>query len=135
MEWHDILLVLVDVSVPIGLNVPILEFILNRIGREFVNVLDGIVPSDAPLHILDDVVPSLEIEESPLTIKTASYFVHSLFDLIDYIGIAVFVLKVDILALLLLLNGVGELAKEISGVELLATDVNGDVFVHNVLLF
>lgn len=55
--------------------------------------------------------------------------------LAHYIGIAVLVLKVDILTLLLLLNGVGELAKEISGVKLFATDVDGDVFFHNVLLF
>ena len=129
------MLVLVDVLRPIGADAPILLMHFPRIGREFVNVVDGVVPSDRPLHILDDIIPSLEIEESPLAIKTASYFVHSPFDLIDYIGIAVLVLKVEVSAFLLLFNGVGELAKEISSVELLATDVDGDVFFHIVNCF
>ena len=125
-----IFLVFIDVLRPIGVNAPILLMHFHHIIGEFVNVLDGVVPPDAPLHILDDVVPSLEIKESPLTIKTASYFVHGLFDLIDYIGIAVFVLKVEVSAFFLLLNGVGKLTEKVCGVELLATDVDGDVFFH-----
>jgi hypothetical protein len=122
--------VFVDVSVPIGFNVPILEFVLNRIGREFINLRDGVVKAGRPAQVFEDVAPLLKVEESPLTIKTASYFVHSVFDLIDYIGIAVFVLKVEVSAFLLLLNGVGKLTEKVCGVELLATDVDGDVFFH-----
>jgi hypothetical protein len=122
--------VFVDVLRPIGADAPILLMHFPHIVGEFVNLLDGVVPSDRPLHILDDVVPRLEIEESPLTIKTASYFVHSPFDLIDYIGIAVLVLKVEVSIFFPLLNGVGELTEKVCGVELLATDVDGDVFFH-----
>lgn len=92
-------LIFIDVSVPIGLNVPILEFILDRIGREFVNVLDGVVEAARPAQVFEDVAPSLEIEESPLTIKTASYFVHSLFDLSIVLDVKHLGLLVDVLVI------------------------------------
>lgn len=107
-----IFLVFVDVSVPIGFNVPILEFVLNRIVGEFVNVLDGVVEAARPAQVFEDVAPLLKVEESPFTIKTASYFVHSIFDLSIVLDVKHLGLLVDVLVIVVVwifgcpLNGI-----------------------------
>jgi hypothetical protein len=55
--------------------------------------------------------------------------------LIDYFGIAVLVLKDKSAIFFLRFNGVGELAKKISRVKLIAPNVDSNVLSHSVVVF